>query len=185
MSILQDRCGNADTFTILKATLLPWLLIFANMMYVLSKLPSWLTPFSNTLGLLIVRFAGCNTAFLEMLTPQEKTDNSLHYVYSDPSLLVNRFTMVNFDATIDKLAHIIDKTNVTKIADFKQFVKLKELISEWIWYMLTASITISVSYNSLITSKCIKTTDQYVDSHNNAMAETTQEPTPAVYTVSE
>jgi hypothetical protein len=49
--------------------------------------------------------------------------------------------------------------------------------------MLTASITISVSYNSLITSRCNKTTAQYVDSHNNAMAETTPEETRAVYTV--
>jgi len=183
MSILQQHCGNVDSFVILKSTLLPWVLIFANMMFVLTKAPSWLTPFSNTFGLLVARFVGCNSAFLEMLTPQEKTNNMLHYVYSDPSLLVNRFTMINFDATIEKLSHIIDKNNVTKIADFKQFVKLKEIVSEWIWYMLTASIAISVSYNSVITSRCTKTTSQYVESHNNAMAETTPEIKPAVYTV--
>ena len=186
MAILQDYCGNVNTVTILIATLLPWIFIFGSIMIILSKVPSWLTPFSNTLGLLVVRFAGCNTAFLEMLNPQEKVNNSLHYVYSDPSLLVNRFTMVNFDKTIDTLSHIIDKTNVAKIAEFKQFVKLKELVSEWIWYVLTASITISVSYNTLISRKCTKTTAQYVESHNNAMAsETTPEPTPAVYTITE
>ncbi len=183
MSILQQHCGNVDSFVILKSTLLPWLIIFANLMVVLSKAPSWLTPFSNTLGLLVARFVGCNTAFLEMLTPQEKTNNMLHYVYSDPSLLVNRFTMINFDATIASLSHIIDANNVTKISEFKQFVKLKELVSEWIWYMLTASITISISYNSLITSKCTKPTSEYVDSHNNAMAETTPEVTPAIYSI--
>ncbi len=185
MSILQERCGNVNTFILLKSTVLPWLLIFSTMMYMLSKYPAWLTPFSNTLGLLIARFAGCNGAFLEMLTPQEKSNNLLQYVYSDPALLVNKFTMVNFDKTIDTLSHIIDKTNVAKIADFKKYVKLKELISEWIWYVLTASITISVSYNSLITSKCNKTTDQYIESHNNAMAQTTTEEKPAVYTVTE
>ena len=183
MSILQEHCGNVDTFVVLKSTLLPWLFIFANLMFVLSKFPAWLTPFSNTLGLLVVRFVGCNSAFLEMLTPQEKSNNLLQYVYSDPALLVNRFTMLNFDKTIEALSHIIDTNNTAKIADFKQFVKLKELVSEWIWYILTASITISVSYNSLITSKCTKTTAQYVDSHNNALAETTPQETPAVYTV--
>ena len=91
--------------------------------------------------------------------------------------------MVNFEETIQSLSHIIDKNNVTKIAEFKQFVKLKEIVSEWIWYMLTASITISISYNSLITSKCNKTTSQYIDSHNNALAETTPEVTPSVYTI--
>jgi hypothetical protein len=127
MTILQEHCGNVDTFVILKSTILPWILIFANLMYVLSKCPSWLTPFSNTLGLLVARFVGCNSAFLEMLTPQEKTNNLLHYVYSDPSLLVNRFTMLNFDKTIEALSHIIDTNNTAKIEAFKQFVKLKEL----------------------------------------------------------
>ena len=183
MSILQEHCGNIDTVVVLKSTLLPWLLIFANLMFVLSKAPSWLTPFSNTFGLLVARFVGCNSAFLEMLNPQEKSNNMLRYVYSDPSLLVNRFTMINFDATITSLSHIIDINNVTKIAEFKQFIKLKEIVSEWIWYMLTASVAISVSYNSIITSRCNKTTSQYVDSHNNAMAKTTTEVTPAIYTI--
>jgi len=182
MSILQQHCGNVDSFVLFKSVLLPWILIFANLMFILSMAPAWLTPFSNTFGLLVARFVGCNTAFLEMLIPQEK-NNMLHYVYNDPSLLINRFTMVNFDETINSLSHIIDKNNVTKIAEFKQFIKLKEIVSEWIWYMLTASITISISYNTLITSRCNKTTSQYVESHNNAMAETTPEPTPAVYTV--
>jgi hypothetical protein len=183
VAILQDYCGNVDTFTIFKATIFPWVFIFGTMMYALSKFPSWLTPFSNTFGLLIARFAGCNTAFLEMLKPQE--NNSLHYIYSDPSLIVNRFTMLNFDATIQTLSHIVDTNNLEKIAAFKQFVKLKEIISEWIWYMLTSSITISVSYNSLITSKCNKTAAQYIDSTNNAMAQTVPKEKPAVYTITE
>ena len=185
MTILQEHCGNADSFIVFKSTIFPWLFMFGSIMYALNKIPSWLTPFSNTFGLLIARFAGCNQSFLDMLKPQEKTNNSLHYVYADPSLLVNRFTMVNFDATIKSLSHIVDTNNLTKIADFKQFVKMKECISEWIWYMLTASITISVSYNSLITSKCNKTASQYIDSTNNAMAQTVPKEKPAVYTITE
>lgn len=185
VAILQDHCGNVDSFTIIKATIIPWVLIFGNMMYILSKMPAWLTPFSNTFGLLIARIAGCNTAFLEMLQPQEKENNSLHYVYTDPSLLVNRFTMLNFDTTIQTLSYIIDTNNLPKILEFKKFIKMKEIISEWIWYILTASITISISYNSLISSKCIKTTAQYVDSTNNAMAQTLPKEKPAVYTITE
>jgi hypothetical protein len=93
--------------------------------------------------------------------------------------------MVNFDATIKSLAHIVDTNNLEKIAAFKKFVKMKECISEWIWYMLTASITISISYNSLITSKCNKTADQYIDSTNNAMAQTVPKEKPAIYTITE
>jgi len=185
VAILQEHCGNINTLTIFTATLFPWLIIFGGIMFMVSTNPSWLTPFSNTFGLLIVRFAGCNTSFLEMLQQKEQTTNALQYVYKDPSLLVNRFTMVNFDETIQTLSTIIDTNNVAKIADFKQIIKLKEIISEWIWYILSASVTISISYNSLITSKCNKTTAQYIDSTNNAMAETTSTAKPAVYTITE
>jgi hypothetical protein len=285
VSILKEHCGNVNSFTVLKATLFPWLFIFANMMFILSKFPWWLGPFSNTFGLLIARFAGCNAAFLAMMYPeqevpsnvtpenlktasdsinqmsptasvtqqeiinskhvieimkqnptdfldmfkqdklngvmdkiskqftniskeefvkqfksalkllqsklppnpnaeQRKVNTSLHYVYSDPSLLINRFTMENFDETIDKLSHIIDVSKTKEIAEFKQFVKLKETISEWIWYLLTSSIAISVSYNTLMYSKCTKTSEQYIDSHNNAMANTPEpEVKPTIYTI--
>ena len=196
VAILQEKCGNVDSYIVLKSTVIPWILIFANMMYVLNKLPNWKTPFSNTFGLLVAKLAGVNTTFLSMLKPQDvKTDTkvaegtvntSLHYVYSDPSLLINKFTMENFDATVQKLAHIIDTDKEDKIADFKQFVKMKECISEWIWYLLTACITVSVSYNNLISIKCTKTASQYIENHNNAMADTGEpKEEQKVYTVTE
>jgi len=185
MTILQEHCGNINTFTVLKATVFPWLFIFGNMMFILTKFTWWKTPFSNTFGLLIARFSGCNTAFIDMLQPQEQVGNQLHYVYSDPSLLVNKFTLENFEATVTKLSHIINTQAKDKIEIFKQFIRLKEAISEWIWYLLTASITISISYNSLISSKCVKTAEQYTESHNNAVAQTTPEVKPSVYTVTE
>lgn len=187
IAILQERCGNVNTFNLLFATIMPWVLIFANMMYILSKFPSWKTPFSNTFGLLFARFAGCNAAFLEILKPQETIEGkSFHYVYSDPSLVINEFTMENFDEMVKKLQHIIDITAIEKINAFKQFVKLKEIISEWIWYLLTASIAISVSYNHLISSKCTKTAEQYTKTHNNAVANASiPEINPAIYEITE
>ena len=193
VAILQEKCGNVDSYVVLKSTVIPWILIFANMMYMLTKFPYWKTPFSNTFGLLIAKLAGCNTAFLNMLQPQSKTNptegmvnTSLQYVYSDPSLLINKFTIENFDTTIEKLGHIIDTTKIEQIANFKQFVKMKERISEWIWYLLTACITVSVSYNNLVSSKCTKTASQYIENHNNAMADTGEpKEDKKVYTITE
>jgi hypothetical protein len=100
-------------------------------------------------------------------------------------LLINKFTLYNFDDTLKSINHLIVQDPV-KINDFKNIVKLKELISEWIWYLLTSSVVISVSYNSIMSSKCVKSASQYIDSHNNAMAETSPEnPTPDVYTITE
>jgi hypothetical protein len=184
VSILQEKCNAVNTWTIIKSTLIPWIFIFGVMMYALQQFPYWKTPFSNTFGLLIAKFAGCNAVFLNMLQPQTNVDSKLHYVYSDPSLLINKFTLYNFDETLKSIHHLIVQDPV-KINEFKNIVKLKELISEWIWYLLTSSVVISVSYNSIMSSKCVKSTSQYIDSHNNAMAETPEESTPDVYTITE
>lgn len=188
IAILQQHCGNVNTFDLLFATIVPWVLIFANMMYIINKIPAWKIPFSNTFGLLFARFAGCNAAFLEILKPQETVEGkSFHYVYSDPSLVINEFTLENFKEMIQKLNYIIDQTKVEKIEAFRQFVKLKEIISEWIWYLLTASIAITVSYNHLISSKCTKTAKEYTKNYNNVVANaaSTPEYTPSVYKITE
>ena len=186
VTILQEKCNAVDTWVIIKSTVFPWVFIFGIMMYALNHFPYWKTPFSNTFGLLIAKFAGCNTTFLNMLNPQGSVDNKLHYVYSDPSLLINKFTLDNFETTIKTLQEgnllPIPLDEIKKNA-FRDVVKLKELISEWIWYILTSSIVISVSYNSLIRSKCNKSASQYIDSRNNALAETTTEKTPDIYTI--
>ncbi len=181
VNIMQENCGSVNTWAVITSTLLPWIFIFGSMMFGLHSFPWWKTPFSNTLGLVMARFAGCNTAFLKILKPQPTVSTTLHYVYNDPSLLVNRFTVENFDATVITLKEImVDSPN---LQDFKQFIVLKELISEWIWYLLTASVVISMSYNSIMSNTCTKTADQYVDSHNQAMAQTTEKVTPSVYTI--
>ena len=182
VSILQDKCNSVDIWTIVKS-LFPWIFIFGIMMYALNKFPWWKTPFSNTFGLLIAKFAGCNTIFLNLLLPQTKVEDKLQHVYTDPSLLINKFTLVNFNEMISKLNHLFDTTDQSKINEFKNIIKLKELISEWIWYILTASVVVSVSYNSIMSSKCNKSTSQYIDNHNNALAENQSEETPDLYTV--
>ncbi len=181
VNVMYENCGAVNTGAVIMSTILPWTFIFGMMMVGLNVFPEWKTPFSNTFGLLITRFAGCNSAFLNLLNPQSDVSSKLQWVYQDPSLLVNRFTVVNFDETIRTLGDIIH--NVSFIEEFKKYIVLKELISEWIWYLLTASIVISISYNSIMSSNCTKTKAQYVDKHNIAMAETADDTEPAIYTV--
>ena len=186
VAILQEKCGAVDTWVIIKSTVIPWVFIFGVMMYALNQFPYWKTPFSNTFGLLFSKFAGGDGVFLNMLNPQGSVDGKLHYVYSDPSLLINKFTLVTFDTTIATLQEgkiIPTPVDELKKNAFRDIVKLKELISEWLWYVLTASIAISVSYNSLISSKCNKSASEYINDHNNALAETEVKEEPEVYTI--
>ena len=181
ISIMQTKCGTA-TAPVMMATVLPWIGMFAPMMVALSYFPSWKTPFSNTVGYIVARIAGGTTALLALLKPGSEV--KLHYVYNDPSILLNQFTPTNFEMVLDSFKEDMEPTDATKQAFFK-VVQLKDLISEWIWYLLTASVVISTSYTMLMNSQCTKTVDDYVLSHQVAMADTTEtEPLP-MYTITE
>ena len=178
---MQTKCGSANG-SAFQATLLPWLFMFGPMMVALQFFPEWKTPFSNTLGFMVARMAGGTQMLLDLLKPE--SDVKLHYVYSDPSLLLNQFTTSNFDTVLASFSEDMAYTEEKREA-FLKVVRLKELISEWIWYLLTASVVISTSYTMMMNGECTKTVDDYVLSHQVAMADTTEsEPLP-LYTITE
>jgi hypothetical protein len=181
VGIMQTKCGSANG-SAFQATLLPWLFMFGPMMVALQFFPEWKTPFSNTLGFMVARMAGGTQMLLDLLKPE--SDVKLHYVYSDPSLLLNQFTTSNFDTVLASFSEDMAYTEEKREA-FLKVVRLKELISEWIWYLLTASVVISTSYTMMMNGECTKTVDDYVLSHQVAMADTTEsEPLP-LYTITE
>jgi ABC-type multidrug transport system permease subunit len=93
VGIMQTKCGSANG-SVFQATLLPWLFMFGPMMIALQFFPEWKKPFSNTIGFVVARMAGGTQALLDLLKPG--SDVKLHYVYNDPSLLLNQFTISNF-----------------------------------------------------------------------------------------
>jgi hypothetical protein len=181
VGIMQSKCGSASG-SVLQATLVPWLCMFLPMMIALHFFPTWKTPFSNTIGYMVARIAGGTNALLALL--KQGSDVKLPYVYNDPSLLLNQFTPTNFDTVLDSFKEDMDVTDEKRQAFFK-IVNLKDTISEWIWYLLTASVVISTSYSMMMKGECTKTADEYVLSHQVAMAETKPVVTPRVYTITE
>ena len=126
--------------------------------------------------------AGGTQSLLDLLKPGSEV--KLHYVYNDPSLLLNQFTTSNFDTVLQSFSEDMAYTEETKQALFN-VVRLKDNVSEWIWYLLAASVVISTSYTMMMNGQCTKTVDDYVLSHQVAMADTTEsEPLP-LYTITE
>jgi hypothetical protein len=166
---MQTKCGVSGSVT--RATLLPWLFIFGPMMLCLLVFPEWKKPFSNTFGYVVARMSGGTNALLALLKPDTDIESTLHYVYNDPSLLINTFTPLNFKEKLQSIEKITNQPDEAKITTFRNIIKLKDCIAEWIWYLLTASIVISTSYTTLMNSECTKTADEYVLSHNIAMAD--------------
>lgn len=182
MSIMQTKCNSSST-TVFSATLLPWIFIFGSMMLVLQYYPEWKNPFSNTFGYLIAKLFGGTQALQDILNPSAPLDK----IYSNPSLLLNQFTTMNFDEKVTEYSKDFQtrESIPEKFVAFYNIIKLKEHVSEWIWYILTASIVISTSYTMIMNSPCTKSVDDYVTSHSIAMAETTTKEPEQLYNITE
>jgi len=50
----------------------------------------------------------------------------------------------------------LNLADARNIARLKEILQLKEIVSVWLWYMLTALITISTSYTLIMNSACSK-----------------------------
>ena len=94
--------------SILMATLLPWTIIFFSLFVILKVFPGWITPFSNTVGYLVISILGVETTLTKILnTTNDKSDVDLKKALANIS-----HNKSNFINQID-----IDVT------DFKSFIQ--------------------------------------------------------------
>ena len=178
MAIIQTKCSSP--MPVFRATFLPWTFMFGSTLVALSLFPSWKTPFSNTFGYLVARIAGGNKALLDLLIPNKP----LQFVYEDPSLLLNQFTTDNFEIMFQSMKEVLLDDAVKKEA-LLQVIRLKEIISEWIWFLLAGSVAVSSSYTILMNTECTKSAQDYVLQHNVAMAEREDAIEQKLYTITD
>lgn len=188
--IVNANCGSDNYELVLFATLVPWISIVGIIYILIIIFPGWKAPFSNTIGYLAVYFSGINELLGNILksdysksltqlddsqiTPQMKiTANVLDSIYTDKSMLINEVTPDNLTKFWDKMKPLMRKGSYenTKLFDsFKDLVNLKDLIAEFMWLFLSGMLTISISFNMLISSKCEITTAQLEKEQRAAVA---------------
>lgn len=162
ISLTNQMCGESQWYSAFFITAIPWIVIFGALSILLKIFPGWLMPFSNTFGYGIAKLGGINELFSDILISETQSkskslNKALQDIYSDQSLLINQVSIDNFDEFWNKLktADML-KSNVSseKKQEFKNFVTLKTIISEFIWFILVGLFTISASYNYIINLAC-------------------------------
>ena len=173
MNIVTAICKSSNWRLAFIVTVVPWVMMFSIIMIVLELYPGWKAPFSNTFGYGLVKFSGAKKLMSEIFPPVEdqpesdgakSVKESLAYIYSDQSILINEVTNENFENFWKETEAI--RSGKSTGADeaslkykFKKLVKLKDIVGEYVWYMLTGSLVIAVGYNYLVTVTCSPTVE--------------------------
>jgi hypothetical protein len=172
--LAKSVCNNPNSMnTGILATIFPMLFIFGLLELLLTIFPGWLEPFSNTFGYGIAKLVGLQKMIERLVQPPNGTGVSssivtaVNNIYNDPSIFINQFNYDNeeaFNKTWDnsyangkgiffpKAGQASAKSEIYN--EFRQFVKLKDIVGTFIWYMLVGVLVTSKSYNYIINQPC-------------------------------
>ena len=169
VDLVTKTCNSPNWRLAFIVTIVPWVMMFGTIILILTIYPGWKTPFSNTFGYGMTRFAGAKKITSDIFPPANEIKGndsnansikeSLAYIYSDQSILINEVTPENFDNFWKDTEPIRSEESKTgednKLKDkFMNLIKLKDIVGEYVWYMLTGSLVIAVGYNYIIASTC-------------------------------
>jgi len=171
LGLTEAMCGNNQWGTALTVTLIPWVVIFGILNLMLLVFPGWLAPFSNTFGYGVAWLAGLPDLMdkifkdkLENPTDDKRTRDmkeALAHIYSDKSLLINEVTKSNFDTFWENMSGTFKaaaKTPNTAANPLRQalfhMITLKDIVSEFVWFILTGMLVTSVGYNYIVNTGC-------------------------------
>lgn len=203
LSATNQLCGSAQYTTAAYVTIIPWIIIFGLLNLMLTMLPGWLGPFSNTFGYLAAKVTDVDSLFKKMLvqefkgsTTDDKLGNqALAYMRPNPTMIINKITEANFDNFWKEMS-----TNaqffVPDVEQYKEqlrsYVNLKDTVSLFIWYMLTGGLVTSVSYNYILNSGCrqslkeMETRHQdYIQKQQQIIKDNSENGGPRIYKVSD
>lgn len=192
LNLTKSICGSSQWTLAVLSTFIPWTFIFSILVYVISVFPGWLKPFSNTIGYGIALLAGLNTTINKIIkfdkkNTDDKISQMLGYIYADNSMLINEITPSNFDYFWDKMKSLFKNgvySNNSLKNELLNMVRLKHIVAESIWYILTGLLVTSITYNYILNSECSQSADEMIRRHNkykDDIENDKQESNPRIY----
>jgi hypothetical protein len=183
LNLTKSICDSNQYDTAALVTFLPWILLFGLLKLMLSIFPGWLSPFSNTIGYLVARLNGVTDIFNKILSPKmanlsapeslKIATEALEHIYNDKSLLINEITQTNFDRFWEQMSNAgMLKRGINEFKEpLRQLVRAKDLVAEYVWYLLTGLLVTSVSYNIAIDADCKRTVQDIKNIDNERLKE--------------
>ena len=177
--LAKQLCNSpSNVGTAAVATIIPWILIFGLLNLLLTMFPGWLAAFSNTIGYAVASIVGVSSLFTEKLLNVDNQNGTrdtlkvIQNILSDPSTIINTLNDENvlsfWNKSVDvklfknelKPVQDVNANNSPLFSELKKYIMLKNLVSYFIWYLLTGILITSISYNYMLTVPCVQTPKQ-------------------------
>jgi hypothetical protein len=176
--LAKQMCNNpSNVGTAAVATIIPWVVIFGLLNLLLTMFPGWLAAFSNTIGYAVASIIGVSSLFTEKLLnvgdpPNRDALKVIQNILSDPSTIINTLTDENVLSFWNKSVDVklfkdgfepitnVNDLNSPLFYELKKYIMLKNLVSYFIWYLLTGILITSISYNYMLSIPCVQTPKQ-------------------------
>lgn len=170
---ISSKCGGNKNWTkALTITLIPWIFIFGLLHIMLTLFSSWKLPFSNTIGYVVTYMFGIRTLLTDFIIDESKKNgseditNAIQHIYSDPSLLINEITPETFENFWERMNSLFKPDASEHKEELYKLVILKDIVSEFLWYVLTGGLISSICLNYISTSKCETSAQEMKDKHD-------------------
>jgi len=176
-TLIMEKChgiSNNTIFLIVFGTLLPWMGILGVTYILITIMPGWKAPFSNTFGYAAIYLAGAENTLSEIIQTKysqnisdadaskisgemKLTSSVISSIYENKALLINEVTPDNYTQFWEKIKPIMRPgvyNNNALFAKFASLIQLKDIVSECIWFLLSGLLSMSISINTIMNSHC-------------------------------
>jgi|LakMenEpi03Aug12_release.lakeMendotaPanAssembly.Ray.scaffolds.fasta_scaffold514982_1 hypothetical protein len=168
-------------------TLLPWVIIFVSLYFILKIFPGWASPFSNTIGYGVIGLLGVEKIYESIFKTTEEANENTELVRAIANINSNRGKFVNqisinvtdFTAFFNNMGEAIktDNENLeTSKLKLYQLLVIKQFVGKIVWYILAGILICSISYNLIISMTCEKSLAQIEKDFENITAEQSVNP---------
>ena len=176
--LAKQMCNSpSNVGTAALATFMPWIFIFGVLNLLLNVFPGWLSAFSNTIGYAVANVAGVASFFTDQLlnvnvgnTSSKDAFKVIQNVTNDPSTIINTINDENVENFWNKSIKVQFFNSFQEVkpgvepppefTQLKNFIRLKNIVSYFIWYLLTGVLITSISYNYMLSVPCVQTPKQ-------------------------
>jgi hypothetical protein len=183
-TISKAMCSQSIQWSyVLMITLLPWIIIFVSLYFILKLFPGWISPFSNTIGYIVIGFLGVDKIYDNIFKNEEEVDKNSELIKAIINMNSNRPNFINQISTVkDKFEEFFTGMNeVVKVDDpayeknklkLYQLLVIKQVIGKIVWYVLAGILISSISYNLVISMACEKSLEEITSEFETARTST-------------